>query len=57
MTKHGIVFVEIDVTEDRDAYDYVRSLGYLQAPVVVAGHQTWAGYRPDKIAALATSAA
>lgn len=25
------------------------SLGYLQAPVVVAGDDHWAGFRPDRI--------
>ncbi len=28
----------------------VMGLGYLQAPVVVAGGQHWSGFRPDRIA-------
>ena len=31
----------------------VTSLGYRQAPVVVAGDSHWAGFRPDMIGALA----
>jgi len=33
--------------------DYVMALGYLQAPVVVAGGEHWSGFRPDRINALA----
>ncbi len=31
----------------------VRGLGYLQAPVVIAGDEHWSGFRPDQINALA----
>ena len=33
------------------------ALGYLQAPVVVAGNEHWSGFRPDRIKALAGSPA
>ncbi|SLA36917.1 glutaredoxin electron transport component of NRDEF (glutaredoxin-like protein) NrdH [Mycobacteroides abscessus subsp. abscessus] len=33
------------------------SLGHLQAPVVIAGAEHWSGFRPDRIKALATTAA
>ncbi|CAM5346563.1 Glutaredoxin-like protein NrdH OS=Tsukamurella paurometabola (strain ATCC 8368 / DSM / CCUG 35730 / CIP 100753 / JCM 10117 / KCTC 9821 / NBRC 16120 / NCIMB 702349 / NCTC 13040) OX=521096 GN=Tpau_4274 PE=4 SV=1 [Tsukamurella paurometabola] len=42
----------MDVSEDTDARDYVMSLGYLQAPVVVVETATtdhWSGFRPDKL--------
>lgn len=32
------------------------ALGYLQAPVVVAGSEHWSGFRPDRIKALAGAA-
>jgi len=32
------------------------ALGYLQAPVVVAGTDHWSGFRPDRIKTLATAA-
>ena len=35
----------------------VRELGYLQAPVVVAGDTHWAGFSPDKINNLAAALA
>ena len=31
------------------------ALGYLQAPVVVAGNVHWSGFRPDRIKALGGS--
>ena len=36
-----------------EARDYVMSLGYSSAPVVVSGETHWSGFRPDSIKALA----
>jgi len=47
--KKGVSYEVIDVTKDENAYNYVTSLGYMQAPVVVAGEDHWSGFRPDKI--------
>ena len=38
------------------AGDLDRDLGYLQAPVVIAGDMHWSGFRPDEIAKLANRA-
>lgn len=48
---NGIEFVEIDISEDADAREYVLGLGALAAPVVVVGdlEDHWAGFKPDKI--------
>ena len=56
LDKQGIAYQKVDITEDRDARDYVMALGYLQAPVVVFGGEHWSGYRPDRIKALAETA-
>ncbi len=48
----GLSYDVIDLTEDADAMSYVSELGYRQAPVVLAGDQHWAGFRPDIIATL-----
>lgn len=48
----GIDYNIIDLTEDADAMEMVMSLGYRQAPVVVAGEAHWAGFRPDMIGRL-----
>lgn len=45
----GIDYAIINITEDAEARDYVMGLGYLQAPVVVAGEEHWGGFRPDRI--------
>jgi glutaredoxin-like protein NrdH len=49
----GLDYTTVDVEQDAEALAYVRSLGYLAAPVVVAGDQHWSGYRPDELKALA----
>jgi len=52
LDKLGINYDVVDVTEDAKALDYVLSLGYMAAPVVVAGDAHWAGFQPDKLKAL-----
>lgn len=53
LDKHGVSYRTVDLTQDGAALELVRGLGYLQAPVVVAGGEHWSGYRPDKISSLA----
>lgn len=53
LDKAGIEYDVIDITENAQARDYVMSLGYLQAPVVVAGDVHFSGFRPDEIKKLA----
>ena len=48
----GISYRVIDLTEDAAAMERVTSLGYRQAPVVIAGEDHWAGFRPDMIGRL-----
>ncbi|WP_064686575.1 glutaredoxin-like protein NrdH [Rhizobium bangladeshense] len=48
----GVDYNIVDISEDAEALDRVRSLGYMQAPVVIAGERHWAGFRPDMISAL-----
>lgn len=57
LDKAELDYTKVDINTDADARDYVMSLGYLQAPVVVAGSQHWSGYRPDRISAISKSAA
>jgi glutaredoxin-like protein NrdH len=56
LDKKGIHYELIDLTEDEDAYELVQTLGYRQAPVVVADDKHWSGFRPDKIGALGAEA-
>jgi len=59
--KHGINYSTVDVSVDADARDYVLSLGYQQAPVVVITADNgdidhFSGFRPDRIKAVASLA-
>lgn len=49
----GIEYNTVDVTEDAAALELIKGLGYMQAPVVIAGEDHWSGFQPDKINALA----
>lgn len=49
----GIRYEVVDLSTDTQALELVNQLGHLQAPVVVTDNDHWAGFRPDKIAALA----
>lgn len=53
LDKRGIEYSVVDISTDVNALEQVRALGYLQAPVVVAGDESWSGFRPDQITALA----
>ncbi len=53
LARAGVDYQTVDLSTDTEAHNYVLALGYLQAPVVVAGNDHWSGYRPDRIKALA----
>ncbi|HCQ70541.1 MAG: NrdH-redoxin [Alphaproteobacteria bacterium] len=53
MDRRGIPYSLIDITKDEQAYDKVKKLGYMQAPVVISEEDHWSGFRPDKIGSLA----
>lgn len=57
LEKEGLEYSVVDISEDDDARDMVMALGYLQAPVVVAGDESWSGFRPDNIKRLAAKQA
>ena len=56
LDKAGLVYRTVDVALDVEALEQVKSLGYAQAPVVVAGGDHWSGFRPDKIKGLVAAA-
>ena len=53
MDKAGLSYSTVDISTDAEALARVKSLGYAQAPVVMAGADHWSGFRPDKIKTLA----
>ena len=56
LDKAGIAYEKVDISIDDEAREYVLGLGYLQAPVVVAGDEHWSGFRPDRIKAIVNQA-
>ena len=57
LDKKGIAYQSVDMSQDADALERVRAMGYMQAPVVITDAGHWSGFRPDKIEELAQSAA
>jgi len=56
LNKLGAEYVVVNLTDDAEALALVKSLGYQQAPVVMAGNEHWSGFRPDRIKAVVTAA-
>lgn len=52
LEKEGIEYRIIDIAGDEEARNYIKSLGYLQALVVIAGNEHWSGFRPDRVKAI-----
>ena len=57
LDKAGLNYELVDISTNTQARDYVMALGHLQAPVIVADADHWAGFRPDRIKNLAHNAA
>ena len=53
LQRNEIPYNEIDLSINNDAMEMVKALGYASAPVVIAGEEHWAGFRPDKLSNLA----
>lgn len=49
LERNHIDFNEVDMSQDAIALEMVKSLGYVSAPVVIAGDDHWSGFRLDKI--------
>lgn len=52
LERKNIPYQVVDLTEDDDALQFVRQLGYQQVPVVIADQEHWSGFRPDMISRL-----
>lgn len=52
LDKAGLPYETVDISVDAEALEQVKSLGYAQAPVIMAGGDHWSGFRPDKIKAV-----
>ena len=56
LAKAGLAYREVDLTQDAEALETVKAMGYQSAPVVFAEGDHWSGFRPDKIKALPAAA-
>ena len=53
----GLEYQIFDLTVDEKAFECVKTMGYLQAPVVVTDDDHWSGSLPDKIEQLSARVA
>jgi glutaredoxin-like protein NrdH len=53
MDKIGVEYTTVDIVENPEELDKLIALGYRAAPVVITDSDSWAGFQPDKITALA----
>lgn len=55
LQKLNVEFVEINIEEDPKILDFLKSQNFSSAPVVFTNDDSWSGFKPDKIRALAVS--
>lgn len=53
LDKKGIPYNTLDISQDADALERLKALGFQQAPVVEAPIGSWSGFNPGKIDELA----
>lgn len=53
MDSKEIAYAVVDLSENPEAMEMVMGMGYKAAPVVIAGEDSWSGFRPDIISKLA----
>jgi glutaredoxin-like protein NrdH len=52
MKSMNIEYTEVDLSQNEEAYEMVRALGYTAAPVIISGEQHWNGFRMERIKSL-----
>lgn len=53
MDKLGVHYETVDIVDNPAELDKLIEMGYKAAPVVVTENDSWSGFNPDKITALA----
>ena len=53
LTKLGVPFETVDLTQNPSTLEQLQAAGFQQAPVVITPDNSWTGYRPALIRALA----
>lgn len=49
LRRSDVEFDTVDLTQDAEAMEMVKGMGYTSAPVVIAGNHHWSGFRNEKI--------
>ena len=49
LDRAGIEYETIDLTQDAEAMEYVRNLGFSSAPVVETSTDIWSGFRNERL--------
>lgn len=49
LEKEGASFKEINIDEEPEHIEYVKSLGFAAAPVIQAGDVVFCGFQPAKL--------
>jgi glutaredoxin-like protein NrdH len=52
LTVKGVVFESKMISESPEVFSLIEEKGYASAPVVVAGNDSWSGFRLDKLSEL-----
>jgi len=53
LTKLGIDFEVVDLSQNPEKLEYFKKLGYASAPIVTTDVKIWSGFRFNKIRSLA----
>ncbi|MCO5475198.1 hypothetical protein NG891_00505 [Enterococcus gallinarum] len=51
--KYGIVYQEVNLETHPELVEQFKAQGFMEAPVIVAPHKSWSGFRMDEIKVLA----
>ncbi|MFC3927916.1 glutaredoxin-like protein NrdH [Streptococcus caprae] len=49
LDQHGADYVEVNIDEQPEKVDYVKSLGFAAAPVIQSGDVVFSGFQPAKL--------
>ncbi len=49
LDRKGVIYETVDLSQDPQAMEHVRELGYTQAPVVECESKHWSGFRMNEL--------
>lgn len=49
LEENKVDFIEINLDEQPEKIDYVKSLGFTSAPIIEAGDVVFSGFQPTKL--------